>query len=389
VRVKRWTSLLVAGATVAAVVGVASTAGAANSQTLTIGVGGDRGIHGVTLEGMRFDAPTLNVHKGDTLTFQFRGVHTVTAIPAGINADDWRMQHMGRGGDYALIEPDVDDSPPAFEFNPMAIFPSSPTCGPTSNPCGYDGNSVVNSGLPITIKTFSITVNAKPNSSFWVLCLLHGMMQMQINVVPNGAATTTQAAINGYAKSTTASDNEQASALLPKLQKQSSHKVNGHKVWDAFAGFDGDGWGLDGMFPSTLHIKKGQFVRWHFAQLTGNIHTVTFPRKAAIDFANKDFSGSNMKCEGDPKDTPAGAPPTFCPGGIADLEVELRAGAVAPVGNHRYSGTGMRSSGVRGADTGNVAPYTLRFTRKSGKHGFSYACNVHGAMMTGHVIVKK
>ena len=40
-------------------------------------------------------------------------------------------------------------------------------------------------------------------------------------------------------------------------------------------------------------------------------------------------------------------------------------------------------------ETGNVAPYTLKFTHKSNKHGFAYACNVHGGKMTGHVIVKK
>jgi len=374
----------------AAVVGIATNAGAAGAQTLTIGVGGDRAVHGIAVEGMRFDAPTLNVHKGDKLTFQIRGFHTVTALPDNTTAADFRDQHMQPGGDYAFIQPDADDSPPAFQLNKSVAFPSNPTCGTSTNPCSYDGNSIVNSGLPIQSNTFSMTVDANPNSTFWVLCLIHGMMQMQINVVPSGSPTTTQTQINSYAKSHLASDNEQAAALIPKLEKQTSHRVHGHKVWDAFAGFDGDGWGLDAMFPATLHIKKGQFVRWHFAQLMGNIHTVTFPRKAAINYEAHDFSGTFFKCEGATGDTTATQAPPFCTnGGFDALEVELRAGAVVKVGGSRYNGHGIHSSGVRGQEAGNVAPYTLKFTHKSGKKGFGYACNVHGGMMTGHVIVKK
>src|SRR5262249_1991755 len=158
--------------------------------------------------------------------------------------------------------------------------------------CSYTGD-FLNSGLPLQIKSFSFTVDSNPNTSFWVLCLLHGMMQIQINVVPNSTPATTQAQINSYDKSTLASDNEQAASLIPKLQTQTSHRSNGHKVWDAYAGFDGDGFGLNAMFPTKLHIHKGQFVRWHFAQLLDNIHTVTFPRSAAVDFEEHDFSGSN------------------------------------------------------------------------------------------------
>jgi plastocyanin len=374
-------------------VGVSTTAKAASGATLTIGVGGDRVVRGVGLEGMRFDAPTLNVHQGDTLTFQFRGFHTVTALPDDTNAVDFRAAHMKPGGDYSLLQPDADDSPPAFQFNKTDVFASNPTCGSTTNPCSYDGNLVVNSGLPVNnLKSFSITVNDQPNKSFWVICLLHGMMQLQVNVVPNGTPATTQAAIASYVKRTTASDNEEAAALIPKLQHQTSRKIHGHRVFDAYAGFDGDGFGLDGMFPSTLHIKRGQFVRWHFAQLIDNIHTVTFPRKAAINYEAHDFSGSNFKCEGaaGAPDTAGSPAPPFCTtGGIDALEIELRAGAVVKVGTNSYGGHGIRSSGVRGLETGNAAPYTLKFTHKSGKKGFGYACNVHGGMMSGRVIVKK
>jgi plastocyanin len=390
VRTKRWAGVLLAGGTAAALSIVPTAANAAPS-TLTIKVGGDTQVSGVTLEGMRFDAPALKVHKGDMLTFDFRGFHTATLIPAGVGADDWRMDHTGRGGDYSLIQPDTDDSPAAFQFNKAVLFPSDPTCGTSANPCAYSGNTVVNSGAPFSSNSFSVTVNANPGDSFWVLCLIHGMMQMRVSVVADNVATTTQSAINSYAAGTLARDRQEAASLIPKLQKQTRHKTaSGHYVWDAYAGYDGDGWGLDGMFPRTLHILKGQTVRWHFAQLTGNVHTVTFPRSSANSFANSDFAGTNVKCEGASGDTKAdAAPPTFCSnGGVASAEFELRANAVLPHGTHSYAGTGLHSSGIGGEEAGSVRPYDLRFTKRSIKTGWKYACAVHGSMMSGAVIVK-
>ncbi|HEU5034299.1 MAG TPA: hypothetical protein VFT62_06015 [Mycobacteriales bacterium] len=388
-RVKRWASLALAGGTAAALVAVPTSAGAAGAQTLTVGVGGDSQISGIGFEGMRFDAPPLQVHKGDTITFEFRGFHTATLLPDDVSAGDWRAQHMAPGGDYALIQPDADDTPSAFEFNKTAILPSDPTCGAPTAACTYDGSSVVNSGLPIQAQSFTVTINDTAGKTFWVICLLHGMMQQRITVVPDGQPTTTQSAIDSYAKTTMARDRDEAAALIPKLEKRTSHTTSsGVKVWDAYGGFDGDGWGLDAMFPGTLRIHKGDRVRWHFAQLMGNIHTVTFPERAAGNFSNLDFAGQNIKCEADPTDTPPDAPPpTFCSTGIQNLEFELRAQAIVPVGSHRYAGKGLFSSGVKGAEVGNTTPWTLRFVHRSGKHGFHYACNVHGTMMSGRVIV--
>jgi len=395
VRLNKWTTVLVAAGTVVAVTGITSAAVAApppppTPQTFTVGVGGDRAVRGIPLEGMRFDAPTLNVHKNDILQFNFLGFHTVTAIPVSTNAEDWRAVHQAPGGDYALIQPDSDDTPPAFQLNHKVVFPTNASCGATDNPCPYAGNAVVSSGLPTgNQQSFSIKVTQGAGKSFWVLCLLHGMMDLKVNVVPDATATTTQAQINNYASATNAADNDQAASLIPKLEKQTSRRVGGRTLVDAYAGFDGTGWGLDAMFPRTIHIKKGQTVRWHFQQLTGNIHSVTFPRGAAGSFANNDFSGQRAKCEADPTDTaPDSPPPTFCStGGVNSLELEIRANALLRRGGHSYNGTGLASSGVRGADAGIFTPYTLRFTKKSSASGFSYACNIHGEMMTGYVVV--
>ena len=209
---------------------------------------------------------------------------TLTLIPAGVGAEDWRMDNTGPGGGFGLINPDSDDSPAGFVFNNQVLFPSDPSCGASSNPCAYDGSKVVNSGVPISSTSFAVTINANPGTSFWVLCLIHSMMETRITVVANNATTTTQSDINNYLSSTLSTDRGEAKALIPKLEKQTRHKIAAHRyVWDAYAGFDGDGWGLDAMFPKTLHIKQGQVVRWHFSQLQGNVHTVTFPRRRALN----------------------------------------------------------------------------------------------------------
>jgi len=387
--VTRWASAVLAATTTVAVAMVPSTAHAA-ATTLSVQVGGDSTVSGVAFEGMRFGAPAnMTVHKGDTIVFNFRGFHTATLIPAGVGAEDWRMDNTGPGGQFSLIQQDSDDSPPVFLFNTKALFPTDPSCGTNSNPCAYNGNSVVNSGAPLNANSFAVTINANPGQSFWVLCLIHSMMQTRISVVADSVTTTTQSQINSYLSSTLSSDRAEAKALIPKLEKQTRHKVAANRyVWDAYAGFDGDGWGLDGMFPKTLHVKLGQTVRWHFSQLVGNVHTVTFPRRRAINFSNKDFAGQLIACEGSSGDTaPDAAPPTFCSSGPQNIEVQLRAIAVTPQGGHKYAGTGLVTSGVRGPDGLTTHFWDLTFKKRSSKTGFGYACAIHGSMMSGWVVV--
>lgn len=389
----RLTSALLAGGTAAALVLAPVTEAQAAGTTLSINVGSAGVVQDVVLEGMRFGAPdTISVHRGDTLTFNFEGFHTATLIPAGVGADDWRLDHTGPGGDYALLQSDADDPQPAFEFNKSVLFPSAPNCGTTSTPCSYKGTSVVNSGAPLSSPTFSVTVDATPGTTFWVLCIIHSMMQMRVTVVPDSSTTTTQAQLNATESAVNAQQRDEAAAVIKRLQKPTHHRTaGGQVVWDAYSGFDGDGWGLNAMFPTTLRIHKGDRVRWHFAQLLGNLHTVTFPRSSAIDLANKDFAGENVRCESPSGDTaPDAPPPTFCSSGPQNAEFEVRAIGVLPQGGHKYFGTktGLRSSGVRGPDGLTTRPYDLKFTRVSPKKGFRYACAIHGAMMSGTVIVR-
>jgi plastocyanin len=388
VRIKRWASLAIAAGTVAGVTALPVTTAQAAVTAYSVQVGGDTAVSGVGFEGMRFLAPqTFAVHKGDSITFTMAGFHTATLLPDDQqNPDTWRAQHQaGLSSDYSLIVPDSDDGATQFEFNNAGALPSDPQCGTETTACGYDGKTVVNSGA--FASTFTVTIDDNPGASIWVICLIHPDMQMHIQVVPDATTSTTQAEVDSYKTSTLAADHEGAAALIPKLEKPTHHKTSsGAVVWDAYAGFDQDGYGLDGMFPSTMHIKKGQTVRWHFSQLMGNIHTVTFPKSQAVSLSGQ---FGVPACEADPADTPPTSPnPPFCTDPTT-LELHVPGAALLPAGSHSYAGStsGLRSSGVEGVGAPSMAPYDLKFTHLSNKKGFRYACIIHGGMMSGTVIV--
>lgn len=388
----RWARLGLVVGTLATAVGVPGTANAAGA-TLSVAVGDVDEVSGVALDGMRFYAPAnLTVHTGDTLDFVFRGFHTATLIPVGENAEDWRAAHAsaatGPASAYSPTTVDADETG-MFLLNTNVVLPTDPDCGATTTPCVYDGSAVVNSGLPIAAPSFAVSVAAAPGSSFWVVSLLHDMMQAKITVIAADKPTTTQKQVDDFAAAVTARDKEAAAALLPRLQTQTRHETaGGRMVWDAYAGYDGPGWSLDGMFPRKLRIEKSEKVRWHFDQLTNETHSVTFPRRTAARNALS-FNAGNVACEADPTDTPPDAPsPTFCSSGRQDVEFHLPAAAVLPRGTSKYGGKGLHSSGIRGSGGISRAPYTVKFVARSGDSPFRYACSVHGRVMTGKVVVR-
>src|SRR5688572_7865409 len=57
-------------------------------------------------ESMRFLAPTLKVHKGDTLTFDFASFHTASLLPVGDDFLAFRSANTGGVGKaFSLVIP--------------------------------------------------------------------------------------------------------------------------------------------------------------------------------------------------------------------------------------------------------------------------------------------
>jgi plastocyanin len=401
---------LAAFAAVALLAGaLVGTAGPAKAQgTLDVQVGAPlfELAGGAPADGMRFMAPPLTVHKGDTLNFGFAGFHTATLLPVGQDPAAWiEANATGLDEPYNVIQLDPDDtgidpgssdSKPAVKFNNNVALPNEdglpldPQCGAAPNACSYDGGSVLNSGLPLAqdVPPFSVLVDANPGDTFWVICLLHPNMLLQVNVVASNETATTQAEVDAYRDATAASD---AAAAAELHAKHVNKRVKRNGAWQAFGGMDGDGFALLGNYPSKLVIRKGDRVRWRFDRLPFEIHTVSFPKSEAREIIRNDFVPA---CDPDgdtgpgPDNPPEMEAPPFC-NDPSQLEIELTALTVHQYGNGTFRGGDFETSGVRGDFGVSTEPYTLKFAKRSPKKGFKYMCMIHGGFMDGTVVVKK
>ena len=355
-------------------------------------------------ESMRYLAPALKVHKGDTLTFDFASFHTATLLPVGQDGLTFRSGSAGGiGKPFSLLIPDADDTTtegatpdkPAVKANPSVMFPSiggAPTqCGTSDNPCDYDGTKVVNSGLPLgpPPQTFTATVNANPGQSFWIICLVHTHMFLRVNVVADAEATTTQAEVDAAKAAQIATDQEWAETTDARLiNKQSSHTTStGKKVYDVFAGKDSHFASLFAFYPKRTVVPKGATVRYHFSDLVYEDHTVTMPAPSAFSLFEEFFL---PQCDTDGDGTGADSPPTseqppFCDD-PSQLEVDISSRVMHGVGDGIFRGSSdLEHSGLLGAQFSS-APKDVKFAARSSKRGWKYFCMLHP--MAGRVVVK-
>lgn len=357
-------------------------------------------------ESMRFLAPALNVHKGDTLTFDFHGFHTATLLPAGRDFLAFRGSNTG-GIDkaYSLLVSDPDDTTaegvpadkPAVKANPAAALRTIDgipvDCGSEANPCNYEGPAVVNSGLPLgpDLSTFTVTINANPGDSFWVICLVHTHMFMRVNVVDDTTTATTQAQIDAAKESLTAYDQEWAEETDARLLRaKSSHRTpSGQKVYDVKAGVDSHFASLNAFYPRKLAVPKGSTVRYHFSSLVYEDHTVTLPAPTAFSLYEEFFV---LGCDPD-GDAGAGAdtapgegPP--CGGDFTQIETDISSRAMWGMGNGVFRGRqDIENSGIRGAQFSSNF-YDVKFRARSNKKGWKAFCLIHGGGMANRVVVK-
>ena len=344
-------------------------------------------------DGMKFYAPPLKVHKGDSIKFQLRGFHTATLIPANVGVFDWVTDNAGGvNKPWSLLSRDPDDGKGHVKFNNAAIFPSQQNCGTADDPCAYSGADVVNSGAFVASPNFVVKVNADPGDFFWAVCLVHPRMKLKVEVVPDGDATTKQSAIDAYKSSAIKSQVRRAKALHNILlgYDKTTRTGSGTVVHHAYAGYDGKGFSLLGFYPKRAEIRNGQKVHWHWGKLRYEDHTVTFPAKKARALAQR--TGAPV-CDPDgdggpgPDNPPETNQPPFC-NNPNQLEFDIPARFAEKRGDGRFKRFDFSNSGAEGAGvhTGQD-PYTLKFTRVAAEKGFGYICMIH-PFMRARVVVK-
>jgi plastocyanin len=392
----------------AVVMGLPAVANAQATADLTVELGFEipHGFSGRTLAPLDHGVPTINVAKDAVVDLFGGGV----ILPEGQGPMEWHSENTAElDAPYGLIssdpDPDLEEPFPTeadYKFNTLAIdTPTDATCGATADdPCAVDGSTFFNGGDRFATADghFFVKMTANPGTSLWVTSPFgfSRLVSLKINVVATGVDT--QAFVDQAAAAIRAREVDESTALHEKLSKSStSHRVNGQRVWDAYAGYDTDTFALLDFYPAKLKIHKGDKVRWHFGSLQLEQHGIAFPLSAAKDAASNGFI---PVC--DPDGDGAG-PDEFtvdfetftCPSGV--LELDLSPALLAESGDGKFPGGSQQveNSGLRGrmipsapGIAGGNDPWDLTFTKATDSTGYKYICTFHGGFMNAYVVVR-
>jgi plastocyanin len=280
-------------------------------------------------EAQAFGPGPVIIRVGDTVSWKFAGLHTVTF-------------NSGKPP-LPLIVPGT--APGELLVGP-AFFPA----GVTGTRTNYDGTQQVSSGAPEgeDLSTVKFELTFTRTGIFGYTCELHPGMRAEVEVREANATlpeTPAQALARGQAT---------LSALVGKIKQdvQMLRPVSAGTVHTALAG-TGNGFGASALMfiNGDKSIRRGDTVVWTNAD-PFEIHTVTF------------LGGTPEPEFIQPRPQPSGPPQLVIPPNVA-----------GPVGGDAYSGQGYANSGIFGAG----GSYALRFDAPAG--AYRYFCVVHPWMV--------
>jgi plastocyanin len=300
-------------------------------------------------EANDFFPHSVTVAQGDTVAWQGMsiGFHSID-IPAAASSDLPLIMPTGStasGFKDAKGNPFWFNGQPNLGFNPALFAPSGGT--------SFNGSARVDSGLPFGPPgPFKVTFT-KPGTYVY-FCDVHYDMRGVIVVKPAGANVPSAAAEAKAIKTQQTRDSKLAKALAKT-------KLKGNKISVGLAAKDSVE--ILGMFPGTLHVKKGATVSFAMATLTGETHTATFGPKPYLKPLAGSFSGPAPVATAIYPSSPTS--PLLLPG---------------PHGN------GFANSGALDRDASTPLPPSKKF--KFTKAGtYHYFCLIH-PFMHGTIIVK-
>jgi plastocyanin len=330
----------------------------------------------------RFFPHAIKVHQGDIITIAWNGTdfpHTASFVNTA-DPTAWRQQQQAPGATYAVAVPDTavgGDDPDETVLNPTVLFPSPFGCGTAAAPCAFDGTSVVSSGLlfsnPSAQPTFSVRVTA-PVGHYSLLCLIHGGMEISVDVVSADRSIPSPAQVAAQAAREAARANgiDAPKADAQAQQVQTATIAGGHTRWSISAG------GFYKQVSANEYPDAGLTLRvGDQLQVNGleEIHTATFPLSAA---STVPFTLS--QCEVPGPDTPATSPADCA--SPSQFQVALNNQAVAPTPSNElvdpaaFVNGGLIATGQSSTFVA-VAPGT-----------YTMVCLVHGPEMSTAVTVK-
>ncbi len=286
------------------------------------------------VQAMAFLPTQLTIDEGDTVTWTFAPVHTVSFLSGGNPPDLVTM------------------TPDGLLLNPAVAFPSG---GPA-----YDGTGFVNSGvLPGGPDATSFSLTFSKAGTYNYVCLLHPGMAGQVVVQAAGAAyPETQASATARGQAELYSKLSAGNTLIQDARVSSRPADNGTMNYAVDNGIGGNQTTVLRFLPTELTINAGDSVTW-----TQNdpqeIHTVTFY-------------------------DPAGEKPIF-----TDVQPQENGPPkffirnAGPEGGNTVDKVGFYNSGI-------MAPgqsYTLTFSKPG---TYTYLCAVHAVEgQVGTIVVKE
>jgi plastocyanin len=359
-------TLMAAGALILGSLAGPLPAAAGGSTTYTVGVdAGSPSGHDFEYVDF-FPRSGVRVHRGDVVDFKWNlgldGLHTATFLPTGGTAPPF-------------IVPEFDEGF-QLQFNPIALHPSSLSCGSSAaNACGYDGSALVSSGAIANAapSSFFVRLDASPGT-YQYQCLIHPQMAGSITVVPDSARASTVKQVLKAAATQLASDTRQAFEKEEDTNESAVKKNrNGTRTITVIAGTATKYVEIVEMLPKNVKVRVGDTVKFVTTTLQ-DPHTVTFP----LGPGSASVDPLDFVCEGPAGDTapPGGRPPSFGCANPLDSEAHVIPQPQGPT--VISSPSTVATSGIISTLPPGPDNYSFSFPTAG---SFPYMCRIHDNMV--------
>jgi plastocyanin len=337
---------------------------------------------------------TFSVHSNRVVEFKVLGFHTATLLPKGMTVGQDRFRHR-------IEKVDSDDTTRNINGTRKAtlelagLLPTSNSCGSASNPCTFNGTSIVSSGVSFGPPApFYVKVTA-PVGTYAFLCRVHPGMTGSLAVVSARAHATTDAERSTRVRSQILSDRRAGFAAEAAASRASVvRNADGTRTWLLTAGTGTIHTAVLEMLPLNITIRKGDRVAWRTPEVN-EPHTVTFPSEQFTDMVPKCEQAGGTDTNAAPLHFPPQGPFDFgCgspPAPPAD-EIELGGGnGVRSITSpSTISDSGWMQS--HAMDTALHVPFdaaratwSVRFATTAVSGTYRYMCQIHGDAMQGFI----
>jgi plastocyanin len=297
------------------------------------------GISGpANIDLLQFGPATLQVHRGDMITWAIGGFHNV---------------HVGGTAPKPLVVAPEVDGKPLPQINPEVAFPYGAANG-TAFTGGESNSGIIPADQP---QAFSLVVDVEVGTTFSYQCDIHPGMAGNVTVVDDATEIPSPTDVKLQAGAELGGS---IGAALPTYYEMYGKSMTMMSSVDGTAtvqpGNDVGRAAMNLFFPYATTIKAGESVSWTIPATSIEPHTISNPATYGQEFA--------------PIEQPAG-PPILALGNT--LAPMTQSGATVKSGEAWSSGL--------------ILPGTT-FTLTFAEAGlYPYACNIHPGM-NGVVIVE-